>query len=138
MSIDIALVIAGQSATVLHDALLLSYAAPVVSALTLSPVIGDNTMDCSSIGPDGRPVSSVGSAIVLIDGANFGGNQSEVFVQIGRDDCNILTSTESRIVCSARSCTGEHCYQRIQVPSRDSRGHGPGCEMTLRRLCCGR
>ena len=83
----------------------LSYAPPVIVALTLSRSAQRGHMDCSAVGDDGLSTVAPGNATVTIDGANFG-NGTALSVTIHDRVCDVTSATNTRILCVTVVCEG--------------------------------
>ena len=108
-AIEIAVTVTGQRASYLST-VTLSYASPSIVALTLLRSGSGVIMDCSRIDINGFPlsgtISTVRTAIVLIDGVNFGKNASNVHVIIHDQPCLLLEHDDSRLSCETPVCSG--------------------------------
>ncbi len=98
------------------------FAAPRVSFLRLDKTLDrEASMDCSAVGADGRPTTSIGvlqRAVVVIRGVNFGLGNATV-VTIRGVPCILRAPVEdSQIVCQTPLCTGPVRLTVAGVPSR--------------------
>ena len=107
-AIEIAVTVTGQRASYLST-VTLSYASPSIVALTLLRSGSGDVMDCSRVDDNGLPLSGISTArtaMVLIDGINFGNNASNVHVVIHDQPCLILEHDDSRLSCETLVCSG--------------------------------
>ncbi len=111
-TVNVTLVVGGQSARmggsadVIAPAVLLSYLPPTVSRLSIRREPNQATMECFRATSDGRPSSGVvQSALLVIDGANFGvgGNTS---VSVRGTPCVPTAISHTQIVCTVSVCAG--------------------------------
>ena len=119
-TIDIVVIVGGQRG--LSAASGLSYARPTIIAVTLYAAADASAMDCSIIDTDGKPARGGGSALVQIDGTNFGNNVSSVEVTINGGDCLVLSSSETGALCATTMCYGASSTdeQKLDAPKLQS------------------
>jgi hypothetical protein len=109
-TVNVTLIVGGQSASVSSNApaVTLAYTPPTVSRLSIRRELNQATMECFRTTPDGRPVSgAVKSALLVIDGANFGpgGNTT---VTVRGTPCVPTSLSHGQIVCIVTVCSGTH------------------------------
>jgi hypothetical protein len=95
------------------EALSLPYSPPRVSTVRLYQGGAGSTIDCTSVGPDGRPggEATTGRVALQLRGRNFGNGAGATTVTVGGDPCEVLAdlTTHDRIVCWTGMCTGRDC-----------------------------
>ncbi len=107
--VNLSLVVGGQSASSsgTSPAARLAYAPPSITRLSIRRDLSQATMECFRTTPDGRPASgAVQSAVLVIDGANFGlgGNTS---VSVRGTPCVTSSVSHIEIVCEVTVCSGK-------------------------------